>query len=63
VHRGELEAARGTPAVTVNATAADLVTARLATTAAQRKSALRRMKFDGEDDAVDEMRRVFQLET
>jgi hypothetical protein len=55
VHRGELEAARGTPAVTVNATAADLVTVRLATTAAQHKSALRRVKFDGDDDAVDEM--------
>jgi hypothetical protein len=45
----------------MNATAADLVTVRLATTAAQHKSALRRVKFDGEDDAVDEMRRVFQL--
>ena len=61
VNRGELEAARGTPAVTVNATAADLITVRLATNAVQRKSALRRIKFDGEDDAVDEMRRVFQL--
>jgi hypothetical protein len=28
---------------------------------AQRRSALRRMKFDGDDDAVDEMRRAFQL--
>ena len=61
VNRGDLKAARGTPAVTVHGTAVDLITTRLGTTAAQRKSALRRMKFDGDDDAVDEMRRVFQL--
>ena len=61
VNRGELKAAQDSPTVTVNATAADLITARLATTAAQRKSALRRLKFDGDDDAVDAMRRVFQL--
>ena len=61
VNRGELQAARNSFAVTVNATAVDLVTARLGATAAQRKSALRRLKFDGDDEAVDTMRRVFQL--
>ncbi|MBV9318781.1 MAG: helix-turn-helix transcriptional regulator [Mycobacterium sp.] len=61
MNRGELKAAQGSLTVRVNATAADLITARLATTAAQPKSALRRLKFDGDKDAVDAMRRVFQL--
>jgi DNA-binding HxlR family transcriptional regulator len=61
VNRGELEAAQNSVAVTVHATALDLITARLATTVAQRKSALRRLRFDGDVDAVNRMRRVFQL--
>jgi DNA-binding HxlR family transcriptional regulator len=61
VNRGELHAARPSFAVTVNATSVDLVTARLGATAAQRKSALRRITFDGDDHAVQVMRRVFQL--
>jgi DNA-binding HxlR family transcriptional regulator len=61
VNRGELQAARDSLAVTVNATSVDLITARLGGTAAQRKSALRRLKFDGDVDAVETMRRVFQL--
>jgi DNA-binding HxlR family transcriptional regulator len=61
VDRGELKAARDPVAVTMTATAADLITARLATTAAQRKSALRRVKFDGDDDAVHAMQNAFQL--
>ena len=61
VNRGELEAAQSSFAVTVHATALDLITARLATTATQRKSALRRLRFDGDVDAVNRMRRVFQL--
>jgi len=61
VDHGELQAVQGSPAVTVNATAADLITARLGTSAAQRKSALRRLKFDGDDGPVKTMRRVFQL--
>ena len=56
-----LAAARGRPAVTVTASAADLITARLARTAAERKSALRRVKFDGRRDDVDEMRAAFRL--
>jgi DNA-binding HxlR family transcriptional regulator len=61
VHRGRLTAAEGAPAVTVTATAADLVTARFGTTAAQRKTALRRLKFVGEHDAIDAFHTVFQL--
>jgi DNA-binding HxlR family transcriptional regulator len=56
-----LTAPHGPPAVTVTATAADLIAARLGATAAERKAALRRWKFDGRDDAVDAMRAAFQL--
>jgi DNA-binding HxlR family transcriptional regulator len=61
VDRGELKAARDPVAVTITAAAADLITARLATTAAQQKSALRRVKFDGDDDDVHAMQKAFQL--
>jgi DNA-binding HxlR family transcriptional regulator len=61
VNRGQLQAAQAPVAVTVSATALDMIAARLGETAAQRKSALQRLKFDGDDDAVDAMRRVFQL--
>ena len=54
-------AAQGPPAVTVTATAADVITARLGATAAERKAALRRVKFDGDTAAVNTMRRVFAL--
>ena len=47
--------------MTVTATAADLITARLGSTAAERKAALRRVKFDGDPDEVDAMRTAFQL--
>jgi len=56
-----LNAVQGPPAVTVTATAADLISARLGAAAAERKAALRRIKFDGDAKAVDEMRRVFGL--
>ena len=58
---GGLAAAQGPPDVTVTATAADLITARMAATVAERKAALRRVKFDGDADAVDAMRTVFGL--
>jgi DNA-binding HxlR family transcriptional regulator len=61
VQQGNLTAARGSPAVTVTTSAADLITARLAPTAAERKAALRRIRFDGDRDAVDAMRAAFQL--
>jgi DNA-binding HxlR family transcriptional regulator len=56
-----LNAAQGPPVVTVTSTAADLISARLGATAAERKAALRRIKFNGDDDAVDAMRHVFGL--
>jgi DNA-binding HxlR family transcriptional regulator len=61
VHMGNLAAAQDSPAVTVAATAADLITARMGGTAAERKAALRRCKFDGDQAAVDAMRAAFQL--
>ena len=56
-----LAAAQGQPAVAVTATAADLLSARMGATAAERKAALRRVKFDGEREAVDAMRTAFAL--
>ena len=51
----------GPPAVTMTASADDLITARLGSTATQRKAALGRLKFDGDSRAVGTFRRVFQL--
>jgi DNA-binding HxlR family transcriptional regulator len=59
--KGGLTATQGPPVVTVTATAADMTTARLGATAAERKAALRRVKFDGDTAAVNTMRRVFAL--
>jgi DNA-binding HxlR family transcriptional regulator len=56
-----LTAPAGSPAVVVTATAADLITARLGATAAERKGALKRVKFDGDRDAVGAMRTAFRL--
>ena len=61
VHDGNLTAAVGAPSVSVTATAADLIAARLGATAAERKAALRRVKFDGDGAAVEAMRGAFQL--
>jgi DNA-binding HxlR family transcriptional regulator len=61
VHKGQLTAATGMPAVTLTATAGDLINARLAPTPAQRKSAIRRVRFAGDPDAVDAMRATFKL--
>ena len=61
VDQGHLTAARGEPDVTVTASAADLATARLGSTEAKRKAALRRIKFDGEPDAIEPLRTVFSL--
>jgi DNA-binding HxlR family transcriptional regulator len=56
-----LAAAGESPAVTLTATAADLIAARLGATAAERKAALRRCTFDGADSDVEKMRAAFQL--
>src|ERR1700694_1293033 len=61
VRDNRLAAAHGSPTVTVTARAADLVTARFSSTAAERKSALRRVRLEGENAAVDEMRAAFHL--
>lgn len=61
VTQGRLAAGRGEPAVTITASAADLVTARLAASDAKRKAALRRIVFIGEPGAVDTLRRAFSL--
>ena len=59
--QGRLTGVRGEPDVTVTASAADLVTARLGSTEAKRRAALRRIKFNGDDEAVDTMRAAFSL--
>lgn len=61
VTEGRLGAAQGEPAVTINAIAADLVTARLGATDGKRKAALRRITFRGDPDAVGAVRQAFSL--
>ena len=58
---GRLAAARHQPDVTLSASASDLVTARLGSTATQRLAALRRLRFHGKHDDVDTMRTVLRL--
>jgi DNA-binding HxlR family transcriptional regulator len=59
---GQRLTARGdAPTVTVTAAAADLLTARLASTAAQRDAALLRVCFTGEPNAIDTLRNTFGL--
>jgi DNA-binding HxlR family transcriptional regulator len=61
VTQGRLAGAHGEPSVTLTASAADLVTARLGASEAKRKAALRRIGFSGDPDAVDAVRRTFSL--
>jgi len=56
-----LGASKHPPAVTVTATGNDLITARLGSTAAERKAALRRVGFDGTPSAVADMKAAFAL--
>jgi DNA-binding HxlR family transcriptional regulator len=56
-----LAAAQAEPAVVVTATAADLIGARVNATAAERKAALRRVKFEGDRDDIETMRTAFLL--
>ena len=62
VQAGELTAATDPPAVTVSASAADLIAARLGASAQERKAALRRLTFHGNRAAVTAMRRTFRLD-
>ena len=61
VRDGRPNIPHGPPAVTLTASAADLIAARLGSTASQRKAALGRLKFDGDRKAVDTFRKVFRL--
>jgi hypothetical protein len=61
VRDGRLAAAAAVPDVKVTASAADLVSARFAATASERKAALKRVTVDGGKGDVDAMRNVFQL--
>jgi DNA-binding HxlR family transcriptional regulator len=61
VTQGRLGAARGEPAVTLTAAAADLVTARLGSDEAERNAALRRIEFDGDAAAIGALRTAFAL--
>jgi len=61
VTRGRLAGTRHEPDVTLSASASDLVTARLGSTATQRLAALRRLRFQGHHDDVDTMRMVLRL--
>ncbi|MGO9383524.1 MAG: winged helix-turn-helix transcriptional regulator [Mycobacterium sp.] len=60
---GRLAGAQHEPDVTLSASPSDLVTARLGSTAAQRLTALRRLRFDGDHDDIDTMRMVLGLTT
>jgi DNA-binding HxlR family transcriptional regulator len=59
--QGRMAAAHGKPDVTVTASAADLVTARLGSTELKRKSAQRQIAFEGDHDAVEALREAFAL--
>lgn len=61
ITQGRLAGARGEPSVTLTARAADLVAARLGSSDAKRRAALRRIDFTGDADAVDAVRRAFSL--
>ena len=58
---GRLAGAQHEPDVTLSASASDLVTARLGSTATQRHTALRRLHFDGNHDDIDTMRTILRL--
>lgn len=61
VTQGRLGAGRGEPAVTITASAADLVTARLGADEGERDAALRRIEFHGDVAAVTAVRTAFAL--
>jgi hypothetical protein len=61
VKDGHLAAGHGEPAVTVTASAVDLLTARLGASEAKRKVAQRRISINGDREAVDALRQAFSL--
>jgi DNA-binding HxlR family transcriptional regulator len=61
ITEGRLAGAHGEPLVTVTAAAADLVATRLGASEAKRKSAMRRINFDGDQREADALRDAFSL--
>jgi DNA-binding HxlR family transcriptional regulator len=61
ITEGRLAGAHGEPLVTVTAAAADLVATRLGASEAKRKSAMRRINFDGNQRDADALRDAFSL--
>jgi DNA-binding HxlR family transcriptional regulator len=58
---GRLAGAQREPDVILSAAASDLVTARLGSTATQRLTALRRLRFHGDHEDIDTMRMALRL--
>jgi len=61
VTQGRLAGAHGEPSVTLTASAADLVTARLGSSDGRRKAALHRVNLEGDPVAVGAVRQAFSL--
>jgi DNA-binding HxlR family transcriptional regulator len=61
ITQGRLSGARGEPSVTLTASAADLVNARLGSSEAKRKAALRRVNIEGDSRTVSAVRQAFSL--
>jgi hypothetical protein len=61
VTQGRLAGSHGEPSVTLVASAADLVTARLGADEGRREAALGRIGFQGDPDAVEAVRGAFSL--
>jgi len=61
VQHGDLTAADDRPVVTITASAADLITARIGSTPAERKAARKQITFHGDKQDIDLMRAAFQL--
>jgi DNA-binding HxlR family transcriptional regulator len=61
ITQGRLAGAHGEPSVTLTASAADLVNARLGSSEAKRKAALRRVNVEGDPQTVSAVRQAFSL--
>lgn len=61
VREGRFGRPDGAPAVTLSATAADLISSRMAPTASGRRAALGRLRVDGDARTVGTFRRIFGL--
>jgi hypothetical protein len=61
ITQGRLAGAHGEPSVTLTASAADLVNARLGSSEAKRKAALRRVNIEGDPQTVSAVRQAFSL--